>query len=76
MNNTVDSVHQVNSMVGEMKGTEMERSQVPGQNDQALVPLDNVTQQNAALLEELTAAAGSSKTQSSGMNDAVCIFRC
>lgn len=76
MNSTVDSVLQVNSMVGEMKGAVMERSEVRGQNDQALLPLDNVTQKNAALLGELTAAASSSKSQSSGMNDAVGIFRC
>lgn len=54
----------------------MERSEVRGQNDQALLPLDNVTQKNAALLGELTAAASSSKSQSCGMNDAVGIFRC
>jgi len=76
MNNIVDSVQQGNSLVGKITGAAFEQSRGLAQIKQAVVQLDNVTQQNAAMVEELTAAASSLKTQSSGMNDAVGIFRC
>ncbi len=76
MNNIVDSVQQVNSLVGEITGAAFEQSRGLAQINQAVVQLDSVTQQNAAMVEELTAAATSLKTQSRGMNDAVGIFRC
>ena len=76
MNNIVDSVQQVNSLVGEITGAAFEQSRGLAQINQAVIQLDSVTQQNAAMVEELTAAATSLKTQSRGMNDAVGIFRC
>ena len=76
MHNIVGSVQQVNSLVGEITGAAFEQSRGLSQINQAVVQLDNVTQQNAAMVEELTAAATSLRTQSRGMNDAVGIFRC
>jgi aerotaxis receptor len=45
------------------------------QINQAVMQLDNVTQQNSAMVEELAAAAGSLQSQAMVMHDAVRVFR-
>ncbi|SFW91490.1 Methyl-accepting chemotaxis protein (MCP) signalling domain-containing protein, partial [Burkholderia sp. NFACC33-1] len=45
------------------------------QVDQAVVHLDNITQQNAALVEQSTAASESLKQQATRLVDAVNVFR-
>lgn len=76
MGHIVNSVQQVNTLVGEITSAALEQSRGLAQINQAVVQLDNVTQQNAAMVEELTAAASSLSSQSRGMTDAVGVFKC
>jgi aerotaxis receptor len=60
---------------GEISNTLREQATGFAQINQAVGQLDSVTQQNAAMVEQLAAAAGSLHTQSSMMHDSVQIFR-
>jgi methyl-accepting chemotaxis protein len=75
MNEIVDSVQRVTDIVGEISTASSEQSQGIGQINQAVADLDKMTQQNAALLEESTAAAESLKEQAARLSDVVATFR-
>ena len=75
MGHVVEAVQQVNGLIGEITGASQEQSMGLSQINQAVVQLDNVTQQNSAMVEELAAAASSLQTQAQVMNEAVRIFR-
>ena len=75
MGNVVSAVQQVNGLIGEITGASQEQSMGLSQINQAVVQLDNVTQQNSAMVEELAAAASSLQSQAVVMHDAVQIFR-
>jgi methyl-accepting chemotaxis protein len=75
MTEIVDSVQRVTDIVGEISTAAGEQSQGIGQINQAVTDLDRMTQQNAALVEESTAAAESLKDQAARLSEVVATFR-
>ena len=75
MTDIVSSVRRVSDIIGEISSAASEQSQGIGQVNVAVSQLDQMTQQNAALVEESTAAAESLKDQASRLADVVGAFR-
>ena len=75
MGEVVASVNRVSQLIGEIASAAKEHSTGIGQVNQAVSDLDKVTQQNAALVEESTAAAESLRALSSDLVEAVAVFR-
>jgi methyl-accepting chemotaxis protein len=71
----VQQVKRVNDLVGEISAASHEQTQGIGQIGDAVTQLDQVTQQNAALVEESAAAAESLRHQAEVMAQAVAVFR-
>jgi methyl-accepting chemotaxis protein len=63
MTEIVGSVQRVSDIIGEISAAAMEQSQGIEQVNTSVVQLDQMTQQNAALVEQSTAAAESMKEQ-------------
>ncbi|MBV8501288.1 MAG: HAMP domain-containing protein [Paucibacter sp.] len=68
-------VRRVNDLVGEISASSIEQNQGIGQIGDAVNQLDQVTQQNAALVEESAAAAESLKHQAEQLVETVSQFR-
>jgi len=68
-------VRRVNDLVGEISASSIEQNQGIGQIGDAVSQLDQVTQQNAALVEESAAAAESLKHQADHLAQTVAKFR-
>ncbi|OPF64744.1 PAS domain-containing methyl-accepting chemotaxis protein [Hydrogenophaga sp. H7] len=75
MGHVVDAVQQVNTLIGEITSAAQEQTMGLAQINQAIGQLDSVTQQNAAMVEELAAAASSLKGQATVMQESVKVFR-
>ena len=75
MREIVDSVHKVSSIVGHISAASDEQRAGIEQVNQAITEMDQVTQQNAALVEEAAAAAESMQEQAARLADAVAVFR-
>ena len=75
MREIVDSVHKVSSIVGHISAASDEQRAGIEQVNQAISEMDQVTQQNAALVEEAAAAAESMQEQAARLADAVSVFR-
>jgi methyl-accepting chemotaxis protein len=75
MSDIVSQVQRVTDLIGEISSATIEQTSGIGQVNQAVVQLDEVTQQNSALVEESAAAAESLKQQAEGLVSAVSIFR-
>lgn len=75
MNNIVAQVKRVNDLIGEISAASMEQSTGIGQIGDAVNQLDQVTQQNAALVEESAAAAESLKHQAAQLAQTVSVFK-
>jgi methyl-accepting chemotaxis protein len=75
MREIVDSVHKVSSIVGHISAASDEQRSGIEQVNQAISEMDQVTQQNAALVEEAAAAAESMQEQAARLADAVSVFR-
>ncbi|WP_066272428.1 methyl-accepting chemotaxis protein [Hydrogenophaga palleronii] len=75
MTEVVQSVEQVNGLIGEITGATQEQALGLAQINQAVGHLDAVTQQNSAMVEQLAAAASSLQAQAQVVNDAVRVFR-
>ncbi|WP_092952520.1 methyl-accepting chemotaxis protein [Paracidovorax konjaci] len=71
----VQSVQQVSSIMGEITTAAHEQSDRLGQVSQSVSALETMTQQNAALVEESSAAAGSLKEQAGRLTEMVGAFR-
>lgn len=71
----VSSVKRVTDLMGEISAASDEQSQGIEQVNQAVIQMDDVTQQNAALVEEAAAAAESLEEQSQALSDAVSLFK-
>ncbi|ARP81667.1 hypothetical protein CAL12_13165 [Bordetella genomosp. 8] len=69
------AIQRVAAMVGEIAGASAEQSQGIGQVTQAVGQMDEVTQQNAALVEEAAAAAAALLDQAETLRRAVAVFR-
>ena len=75
MGEIVASVQRVTDIIGEISAASSEQSSGIGQVNGAVVQLDQMTQQNAALVEQSAAAAESLKEQAHRLADAVGVFR-
>ena len=75
MDEIVHSAQQVNRLLDEIATGSREQSQGVGQVGEAVQELDRVTQQNAALVEETAAAAGTLKEQALGLSGEVSRFK-
>jgi len=75
MREIVSSVRRVTDIIGEISGAAGEQSDGIGQVNQAIAQLDHMTQQNAALVEESTAATQSLKDQATMLSRAVGSFK-
>jgi len=75
MEEVVASVKRVTDVVAEISAASSEQSQGIGQINDAIVQMDQVTQQNAALVEEAAAAAQSLQEQSQRLSKTVGVFR-
>ena len=75
MGNIVTQVKRVADLIGEITSASQEQSQGIGQVGAAVAQLDQVTQQNAALVEESAAAAESLKQQAARLAETVAQFR-
>jgi methyl-accepting chemotaxis protein len=75
MNDIVDSVRRVTDIMGEISAASHEQEAGIEQINQAITEMDTVTQQNAALVEEAAAAAGSLQDQASALAQVVSVFR-
>ena len=75
MDEIVASVKRVTDMMGEISAATKEQSHGIGQVNVAVTQLDQMTQQNAALVEESTAAAQSLNDQAQRLSEVVGQFR-
>jgi methyl-accepting chemotaxis protein len=75
MNEIVAQVKRVTDLIGEISSASVEQSTGLGQINGAVTQIDQVTQQNAALVEHSAAAAQSLKEQAARLAEAVGVFR-
>ena len=75
MGEIVASVHRVGDIVGEISAAAAEQSDGIGQVNTAVNQLDQMTQQNAALVEQSAAAAQSLREQAQRLTTAVQVFK-
>ena len=74
MNEIVASVQRVSDLIGEITASSTEQRDGIAQVNQAVTHLDQMTQQNAALVEESTAAATALRDQAHHLTDVVAVF--
>jgi methyl-accepting chemotaxis protein len=74
MAEVVASIRRVTDIMGEISAASSEQSAGVSQVGDAVTQIDQATQQNAALVEEMAAAAGSLKSQASELVQAVAAF--
>jgi methyl-accepting chemotaxis protein len=75
MDQVVASVRHVTDIIGEITAASAEQSAGIEQINQAISGMDNVTQQNAALVEQAAAAAGSLQDQARTLAQVVSVFK-
>ncbi|MFN3304010.1 MAG: methyl-accepting chemotaxis protein [Roseateles sp.] len=75
MDELVGAVQRVKDIMGEITTATAEQSDGIAQVNIAITQLDQVTQQNAALVEQSTAAAESLREQTLALNESVGVFR-
>jgi methyl-accepting chemotaxis protein len=75
MRDIVDSVQRVTDIMGEISSATVEQSAGIEQINRAVVEMDAVTQQNAALVEQAAAASESMKEEAARLAQAVAVFR-
>jgi methyl-accepting chemotaxis protein len=75
MTEVVNSIQRVTDIMGEISSASREQSQGVAQVGEAVTQMDQATQQNAALVEESAAAAGSLRTQAEQLVQSVAFFQ-
>ncbi|OWW21542.1 methyl-accepting chemotaxis protein [Noviherbaspirillum denitrificans] len=75
MNEIVASVKRVTDIMDEINAASREQAAGIGQVNDAITQMDQVTQQNAALVEEASAAAEALKEQADGLAQTVSVFK-
>jgi len=75
MREIIDAIARVSAIVSEISHATGEQSTGIGQIGQAIANLDEMTQQNAALVEESAAAAQSLQQQADELSRSVAVFR-
>ncbi|APW38826.1 methyl-accepting chemotaxis protein [Rhodoferax koreense] len=74
MGEIVSSVRRVSDLIGEISASSTEQRDGIGQVNQAVTNLDQMTQQNAALVEESAAAAAGLRDQAQRLSQVVSVF--
>jgi methyl-accepting chemotaxis protein len=74
MQEIVSSVKRVSDIIGEIAAASTEQSAGIAQINDAIIKMDDVTQQNTALVEEAAAAAESMMDQAEELMNAVSVF--
>jgi methyl-accepting chemotaxis protein len=75
MTEVVNAIKRVTDLVGEISSASKEQSIGVAQVGEAITQMDQATQQNAALVEEMAAAASSLKSQASDLVGTVELFK-
>ncbi len=75
MDEIVNAITRVSSIMGDIASAAMEQSTGIDQVNRTVSQMDEVTQQNAALVEEAAAAANSLEEQARRLSAAVAVFR-
>ncbi len=75
MESVVSAIRRVTDLMGEISAASSEQTAGAQQISEAISQMDQVTQQNAALVEEMAAAATSLKGQADDLVQAVSVFR-
>ena len=75
MRNVVDSIGKVTTLMQEISAATLEQSQGIAQVNQAIISMDDVTQQNAALVEQAAAAAQAMREQAYQLQELVGRFK-
>lgn len=75
MVDVVQSVKRVTDIMGEISAASVEQSSGIEQVNRAVTQMDEMTQQNAALVEEASAAAAALETQAVRLRESVALFR-
>jgi methyl-accepting chemotaxis protein len=75
MRDIVDSVERVTRIMADITRSTQEQSLSIGEIGQAISNLDQMTQQNAALVEESAAAASSLSDQAKGLSQVIAAFQ-
>ncbi len=75
MTEVVASIRRVTDIMGEISAASSEQTTGVAQVGEAVTQIDQATQQNAALVEEMAAAASSLKSQAQDLVQAVSVFK-
>ena len=75
MTDVVSSIRRVTDIMGEISAASHEQAAGVAQVGEAVTHMDQVTQQNAALVEEMAAAASSLKSQAEDLVGTVAVFK-
>ena len=75
MADVVTSIRRVTDIVGEISAASTEQSSGVAQVGEAITHMDQATQQNAAMVEEMSAAANALRTQAAELVEAVAQFK-
>ena len=75
MTEVVSSIRRVTDIVGEITAASGEQRAGVAQVSEAVSTMDQATQQNAALVEEMAAAASSLKSQADDLVGVVAVFK-
>ncbi len=75
MSEVIESVGRVTRVMDEIHNATQEQSRGIGQVNQAVVHIDDITQQNAALVEQAAAAASSLARQAEWVAQAIAVFK-
>jgi methyl-accepting chemotaxis protein len=75
MTEVVTSIRRVTDIMGEISSASNEQAAGVSQVGEAVTQMDRVTQQNAALVEQMAAAASSLKSQAGEMVETVAVFK-
>ncbi|TFW17565.1 methyl-accepting chemotaxis protein [Duganella callida] len=75
MGGIVAAVQQVNDIIARISAASAEQAQGIAEVNQAVGQMDDVTQQNAALVEQAAAAAASLQDQAAQLSQAVAVFK-
>lgn len=75
MEGIVEKVQKVSDLIKDISNAGKEQTAGIGQINDAIIQIDNVTQQNAALVEEAAAASQSLKEQATNLTNVISIFK-
>ncbi|GAB4212907.1 MAG: hypothetical protein Fur007_06020 [Rhodoferax sp.] len=75
MQEVVQAIEQVTQIMGSINTASAQQSSEVGEIGASMIDIDQTTQQNAALVEEMAAAAGHLRQQAQTLVDAISVFK-